>query len=159
MNTCQCGCGKQLSDGKTTHNVVRSYISGHNLRNMEKTKLHCQRISEGQIMAWQTKRKRLPIGSTHRHTDGYIRVKMLSGSGRWKLQHHLVMEQKLGRPVRKGEIVHHLNCQRNDNRPENLILCSGKSHHASVHKSLDVVVSRLIKQGVITFSNGKYRLA
>lgn len=38
------------------------------------------------------------------------------------LEHHVVMSEILGRPLRKGESVHHLNGVRDDNRPENLEL-------------------------------------
>lgn len=48
------------------------------------------------------------------------------------LEHILVLEQKLGHPLKANEIGHHLNGIRSDNRPENLIALPKKGegrHH------------------------------
>jgi hypothetical protein len=52
-------------------------------------------------------------------SDGY---RMLGGPGGRVLEHRVIMEQLLGRPLRKFENVHHKNGVRHDNRPENLEL-------------------------------------
>jgi hypothetical protein len=63
-------------------------------------------------------------GATRHTTHGYVDEKR---AGRWHRQHRLVMEDHIGRPLRKDEEVHHLNGVRDDNRLANLELWS-KSH-------------------------------
>jgi hypothetical protein len=48
-------------------------------------------------------------------------------------EHRVVMEQTLGRRLRLGEVIHHVNHIRDDNRPENLILLTSQAEHGRHH--------------------------
>lgn len=52
------------------------------------------------------------------------RYRRVAGKRETQLQHRHVMEEHIGRPLVKGETVHHRNGQRGDNRIENLELWS-----------------------------------
>ncbi len=49
--------------------------------------------------------------------------------------HRIVAEEKLGRPLRKGEVVHHEDEQKRNNKPENLKVFQSQAEHARHHKN------------------------
>ncbi|MFW9886578.1 MAG: HNH endonuclease [Candidatus Thorarchaeota archaeon] len=65
---------------------------------------------------------------TYKDSDGYLRFK---DSG--KLVHRWVAEKKMGRRLRSGEVVHHRNKIRGDNRSDNLLVFSSQARHRAHH--------------------------
>lgn len=51
-------------------------------------------------------------------------------------KHRLVAEKKLGRRLRKGEICHHVNGDKLDNRPSNIRVCRSQKHHLKLHREM-----------------------
>lgn len=60
--------------------------------------------------------------------DGYIAICGLGGS-RDRLQHRLVVEEALGRPLRGTEQVHHFDGNKANNDPSNLVVCPDTTYH------------------------------
>ena len=64
-------------------------------------------------------------GGRVKRSSGYMNV--LIGK-QYRMEHRVVMENLLGRPLRQDEVVHHRDHDRTNNAPENLQLMSRVEH-------------------------------
>lgn len=91
-------------------------------------------LSEAQQVGGQAGRCRYRGGFTS--LNGYTLIKDKShhrANGRgYVMEHILVLEEKLGRPLLPNEVGHHLNGIKHDNRPENLIAMVRKRHSSTL---------------------------
>jgi hypothetical protein len=74
------------------------------------------------------------------NSDGYAIAVIGDVRG---LEHVLIAEKSLGRKLWPKEVVHHINGDKLDNRPENLLVCS-QSMHRRIHDQM----SRLYQQSI-----------
>jgi hypothetical protein len=101
-------------------------------------------------------------GTKHRSINGYILVKSYSHKDRNNhddvLEHRLVMEKKIGRRLKKKEIVHHIDENRENNKKSNLYLCKNRSEHGIVHSSFLKLLPLLFQTKTIIFKQGNYMI-
>jgi hypothetical protein len=72
-----------------------------------------------------------PIGSRRiRHL--YSEVKTSNDKDGWKLESHIIAEKKYGRKLRVDEVVHHIDRDRLNNVPDNLVIMT-KNEHRRLH--------------------------
>ncbi len=67
----------------------------------------------------------------HLDKTGYIK------EGR-KFQHRLAMERKLGRRLTPIEEVHHLDNDKANNDPDNLVLCASHAEHMRLYHPIHI---------------------
>ena len=70
--------------------------------------------------------------------------------------HVLEMEKHLGRPIQKGETIHHIDFDKRNFQIDNLYLCKNQAEHAKIHNSLESVCGDFVKRGVTEFDGKRY---
>ncbi len=96
-------------------------------------------------------------GISYDNRWGYKRV-YAPGRGRASLytyEHVVIAEKKIGRLLNPDEHVHHINGNKKDNSPENLLVCN-HSKHRHLHRSLEELALELVQKGEIVFRDGRY---
>lgn len=48
-------------------------------------------------------------------------------------EHRAVAENKIGRPLKKGEVVHHIDGDYRNNDPDNLMVLPSQAEHCKIH--------------------------
>lgn len=72
-------------------------------------------------------------------SNGYVLVRVglrhhLADVRGYAYEHRLVAESKTGRKLEKGEQVHHINGNKQDNRPDNIEVMKSLAHHLNKHR-------------------------
>jgi hypothetical protein len=73
-------------------------------------------------------------------SNGYVLIRVgkshpLADSRGYAYEHRIVAERKLGRSLNPGEIVHHIDGNKQNNSIENLNVVPGIAHHSFEHRS------------------------
>jgi transposase-like protein len=139
---------KTHSDASTVQEAIALYVSGVGC---EEVATHF-RVTSGTILRWvrdagfEVRPAGFQRGGEHhgwrggrvQNQDGYVlalqrpedpfysMASIKTRDSRYVLEHRLVMAQKLGRPLRRSETVHHIDGDRANNSPDNLQLRQGR---------------------------------
>lgn len=81
-------------------------------------------------------RPKAASGDGNIRPDGYLEIQK---GGQRHFDHVRVVEGVLGKAIPPGAKVHHVNRNRSDNRPSNLVLCQDDAHHRLIHNRMSAV--------------------
>ena len=112
---CACGCGERTNIDQKTGDPYR-FVRYHHNRGKHNPRYGGGRIPNGYGYAQLKDR-----GHPRANARGYV------------LEHVVVAERALGKPLPVGAEVHHVNGDKSDNRPGNLVVCENHEYHMLLH--------------------------
>lgn len=131
MSLCECGCGATTRVSKW-NDRAKGYVRGQPLRFIKGHRPKQAGLYGAMNPNWRGGRS---------VCNGYIMVRMPDGSR--KYEHILVAEKALGRPLKwyakgdsRNEVVHHIDSNKKNNAPSNLLLCT-HGYHIALHARLE----------------------
>ena len=80
-----------------------------------------------------------------------------SYKGGYVTEHRIVMELHLGRRLKEGEVIHHIDGDKTNNNLNNLFL-TDKKNHRDLHHSIEKIAFSLMQLGLIKFENNEYTI-
>lgn len=115
---CACGCGDVVQPyihPVTKRNLgYRKFIPRHGHKDWGK------RFKRGLAKGTYLHPSEVPAGTRSLTDHGYIKIKCRDG--KWRYEHRVIAKAK------KGQVVHHMNHDGTDNRPENLQKMTNSAH-------------------------------
>ncbi|MBQ7234010.1 MAG: HNH endonuclease [Kiritimatiellae bacterium] len=137
---CKCDCGGETVASRS--DLERGSVKG----------CGCMQSQVGSVNPrWR--------GGVRKSRDGYRMVYAGTCSGRpvYRKEARVIAERALGRPLEKGEVVHHINNMRTDNVLWNLAVMTG-SEHSRLHWALRKGVKIDVRVAPLSARRGQRRV-
>ena len=131
---CECGC-KQFTYRRKSSRKAKGVVAGEAYKYLQGHMTRINPIINGPQRGENNHNWK---GGKHIHNNGYISVNPDPGHERFGngsiLEHIYIAEKVLGRRLKKGEIIHHVDENPQNNLYENLVICPSQSYHFLLHR-------------------------